>query len=150
MIATYNSGSREPLGKVWGNPGEGPAQRSPLHALAGTVAFEDQQAVNLMTIQILDRVVQALFWILVKLTGKRVVNTRRPAFLFEGSQDDFLIGRWKPVTLDQLTSPAQLAATAVPLRYYHAIRAHSVSVTTISGHRLITRAEILINLTGCA
>jgi hypothetical protein len=39
---------------------------SPLHALASTIAFEDQQAVRLVTIQILDRIVQALFGVLVR------------------------------------------------------------------------------------
>jgi hypothetical protein len=93
-IATWNSTSTEALRELCGTSGEGLIYRSPLHALASTVACEDQQAVHLVTIQILDRVVQALFRIFVRQTGKRIVNTRWPAVLFEGSQDDFLSSRW--------------------------------------------------------
>ena len=69
----------ELLGKPLG------VQRSPLDALARAISLEDQQAVHLVSIQILDRVVQALFGILVRFMRNRIVNTGRPAFFFQGS-----------------------------------------------------------------
>ena len=108
-------------------------QLSPLHALAGTIALEDQQPVYLVAIQTLDRVVQTLFGILVRDMGQRIVNSCGPAFFLEGSEDRLLIGRGEAVTLDELACPAQLAAFAVPLGYDDAGRLQCVRATRIAG-----------------
>jgi hypothetical protein len=91
MIALCNGRSREALGKRWGNSGDSQIHLSPAHALSRAVALEDQQAAHLVAIQILDRVVQALFGILLRLVGEGIVNREWPVFFFKGSEDKFLM-----------------------------------------------------------
>src|SRR5438876_10945441 len=63
------------------------AQRFPDDAAAAAVAAEADQLVDLVPVEPLDRVVEALLRVAVRGGGKRVVNVLRPALLLEDGED---------------------------------------------------------------
>src|SRR5262249_17398449 len=89
-------------------------QRLPADALAGAVAAEPKQAVQLMAIEALDRIVEALLRVTLARAGERVVDLLWPAFLLEGLQDALLVRGGPPEVLDGQVAPVERASFPVP------------------------------------
>ena len=86
----------------------------PVHLPAVAVAVEAKQGCDLVTIERLDCRQQSLLGFLIGLGNKRIVDELRPTFLFEGSQDEFLVAGGNAEPLDDLTAEEQLAMVRVP------------------------------------
>src|SRR5688572_6627457 len=66
-------------------------RQRPANPLPGAVAVKANQALFLVAVQAFDGVVQAAFGFQLIVRRQRVVKMLRPAFFFEGCEDQLLI-----------------------------------------------------------
>lgn len=92
------------------------SRRLPINGLTISVDVKMDQARSLHTIQVMDGVMQAPFWILGRVDGKRVINDFRPLLFFKCCQDQLLSPGRPPEPLDNRPPETQLMQSGVPRR----------------------------------
>src|SRR5262249_49477962 len=122
--------AREDLGEVWGwLLGLGRlAIRLPGHSLSGTVPMEAYEAVDLMTVQGLHRVVEPLPRVTFS-APQRVVDPLGPALLVKCGQDEFLVRCGSAEPFDEALLPPQVPEVGVPVGQRGSIRASGKRLT---------------------
>src|SRR5262245_44738644 len=88
----------------------------PTNAFSSPISHEPDQAVFLIAIEALDRVMQSSLGQQLGMNRQGVINSRRPAFSLECRENCFLHRRRKLKYFHEFASQSQLAPIAVPLR----------------------------------
>src|SRR5262249_32941735 len=86
----------------------------PAHPLPVAVRQEVDQRPHLVTVQVVDGVVQPLLRVLLKLRRQGIVDAVRPALLFKGGQDRPLGGSGLSKLFDHVLSQTKPPLHAVP------------------------------------
>ena len=89
--------------------------RSPADATPGAVAAEMNEWSGQCTIQLLNRVVQVLFWIDAGFSGQRVIDASWPTGALEACQHQFHIGRGPSELLDHHVAHAKQPLRLIPV-----------------------------------
>ncbi len=76
--------------------------QGPPHPFPCPIPRNPQQAMRLVAIQALDRVVEAALGVLLGMRRQGVVDPRRPTFFLERGKDPLLVRRGKTKLFDQL------------------------------------------------
>ena len=85
-----------------------------MDALSVAIAAEPDQPGDLVAIEGLDGHLETVLWIDFVNRREGVVDEFGPAFFLESDENDFLIGSWDAVALDNLAAVTQFTPGWIP------------------------------------